>query len=52
MLAAASYLGNSGFFGIPAILATVFAISLSRTIARAMLAFFVLCHVNNPCFLV
>jgi hypothetical protein len=48
MLAAASYLGDACLFSIPAILATVFAISLSPALTRTMCAFLILCHVNPP----
>jgi hypothetical protein len=47
MLAAASYLGHSAAFCIFAILATVFAVSLSHALAAAMCAFFVICHLNT-----
>jgi hypothetical protein len=44
MLAATSYFNNARVFGILAILATVFAVSLSHALAPAVRAFFIVCH--------
>ena len=50
MLAPTPYLYNAGVFDILTILATVFAISLSRAVAHTMRAFLVVSHLSPPLF--